>query len=80
MHHHLSTRSLQIVVALNVIHDHNILHRDLKSQNVFLTQEDHVMVGDFGDPYLDDAQNRTRTRHYTVPSLDLRHRQRTGKR
>ena len=39
----------QMVVALDYVHSRNILHRDLKSQNVFLTRSlDHVKVGDFG--------------------------------
>ena len=39
----------QIVVALDYVHSRSILHRDLKSQNIFLTSSvDHVKIGDFG--------------------------------
>ncbi|XP_048236777.1 uncharacterized protein LOC124117551 isoform X2 [Haliotis rufescens] len=38
----------QIVAAIRHIHEHNILHRDLKTDNIFLTKEGIVKVGDFG--------------------------------
>ncbi|XP_014670621.1 PREDICTED: uncharacterized protein LOC106811496 [Priapulus caudatus] len=38
----------QMVSALRDMHEHNILHRDLKTQNIFLTKEGLVKVGDFG--------------------------------
>ncbi|CAH1787997.1 unnamed protein product [Owenia fusiformis] len=38
----------QIVAALRHIHEHNILHRDLKTANIFMTKEGVVKVGDFG--------------------------------
>ena len=39
----------QIVLAMQYVHQNQILHRDLKSQNIFLTRSlDHVKIGDFG--------------------------------
>lgn len=38
----------QICLALKHVHDRKILHRDIKSQNVFLTLDGKVKLGDFG--------------------------------
>ncbi|KAG8179992.1 hypothetical protein JTE90_007960 [Oedothorax gibbosus] len=39
---------IEISLALQYIHHKNILHRDLKSQNVFLTKSKVIKIGDFG--------------------------------
>ena len=38
----------QIALALKHVHDHKVLHRDLKTQNVFLTKAGAIKLGDFG--------------------------------
>ncbi|XP_069689683.1 serine/threonine-protein kinase Nek8-like isoform X2 [Periplaneta americana] len=38
----------QIVAAMQYMHDHSILHRDLKTANVFLNKDNTIKVGDFG--------------------------------
>jgi len=39
---------IQLCLALRYIHQRRIIHRDLKSQNIFLTKKRHVRLGDFG--------------------------------
>ncbi|OHT17240.1 hypothetical protein TRFO_12585 [Tritrichomonas foetus] len=38
----------ELCSALNYVHSLNILHRDIKSQNVFLDAAHHIKLGDFG--------------------------------
>jgi serine/threonine protein kinase len=38
----------EILLGLKALHSKKILHRDLKSANVFLTHDYHVKIGDFG--------------------------------
>ncbi|XP_059172523.1 serine/threonine-protein kinase Nek1-like [Physella acuta] len=39
---------VQLCLAIKHIHDRKILHRDIKSQNIFLTNTGTVQLGDFG--------------------------------
>ncbi|KAK3777022.1 hypothetical protein RRG08_008876 [Elysia crispata] len=39
---------VQLCLAIKHIHDRKILHRDIKSQNIFLTSSGKVQLGDFG--------------------------------
>lgn len=38
----------EAALALKYMHDKHVLHRDLKTQNLFLTSSDRLRVGDFG--------------------------------
>lgn len=65
---------VQICLALKHVHDQNILHRDLKSQNIFLTSQGIVKLGDFGiAKVLDASEEQARTQigtpYYLSPEI-----------
>ena len=39
---------VQISLGLKHVHDRKILHRDIKTQNIFLTRSGVIKLGDFG--------------------------------
>jgi len=39
---------IQLALAIKHIHDHRILHRDLKTQNIFMNKDGNIKLGDFG--------------------------------
>jgi serine/threonine protein kinase len=38
----------EIVLGLRYLHDQGVIHRDIKSSNLFLDSQNHVKIGDFG--------------------------------
>ena len=65
----------QICLGLKHCHDRNILHRDIKPQNIFLTTRGVCKVGDFGTSKLLVQQSRADsvvgTPHYLSPEICL---------
>lgn len=51
----------QIVSAINYMHSEHILHRDLKTANVFLSQKGVVKIGDFGISKIMNTRLQTQT-------------------
>jgi len=64
----------QICLGLKHIHDRKILHRDLKGQNIFLTKQGIVKIGDFGiakvlSTTMQNARTVVGTPYYLSPEI-----------
>lgn len=46
---------VMLVMGIQALHSKNVLHRDLKSANIFLTSNKFVKIGDFGISKVLDA-------------------------
>lgn len=52
----------QVILGVMLMHSKNILHRDLKCQNLFLTKDNIVKIGDFGiSKQLDTLESLAKT-------------------
>ncbi|XP_078518041.1 serine/threonine-protein kinase Nek4 isoform X2 [Lissotriton helveticus] len=65
---------VQITMALQYLHKENIMHRDLKTQNIFLTRSAIIKVGDLGiarvlENQQDMASTLIGTPYYMSPEL-----------
>uniref|UniRef100_A0A8C5R5E7 Serine/threonine-protein kinase Nek4 n=1 Tax=Leptobrachium leishanense TaxID=445787 RepID=A0A8C5R5E7_9ANUR len=65
---------IQIAMAMQYLHDRHIMHRDLKTQNIFLTRSNIIKVGDLGiarvlESQYDMASTLIGTPYYMSPEL-----------
>lgn len=64
----------QICLALKHVHDRKIIHRDLKCQNIFLTKNGIIKLGDFGIARVlsntrENARTMVGTPYYLSPEI-----------
>ena len=70
---------VQLALALHHVHERGVLHRDLKTQNVFLTAAGHAKLGDFGiarvlegaEPLAATCEFEAHTPHTAIASGDV---------
>ena len=64
---------LQIVTAVQYLHHNNVIHRDIKTKNIFLNKQGFIKLGDFGiSKILDknkDARSFVGTPLYLCPEI-----------
>jgi len=65
---------IQISLGVHHLHHHNILHRDLKTLNIFLTKENNIRIGDLGvAKMMASAENFVRSKvgtpYYLSPEI-----------
>ncbi|XP_066442374.1 protein kinase C delta type-like [Eleutherodactylus coqui] len=63
-----------MVCGIQFLHDHGVVHRDLKPQNILLSDSGHIKIADYGlaaiNVFGEDTMNDfLGTKGYTAPEL-----------
>ena len=65
----------QLTSAVAHAHEHSVIHRDIKTQNVYLTADGTIKLGDFGIATFENSARLTRSEtiigsvHYLAPEI-----------
>lgn len=64
----------QMCLAMKHVHDRKIIHRDIKGQNIFLTKNNIIKLGDFGiakilNKTMEKARTVVGTPYYLSPEI-----------
>ncbi|KAM4679080.1 interferon-induced, double-stranded RNA-activated protein kinase isoform 2-T2 [Amazona ochrocephala] len=69
-HEMAQIKFLEILEGVNYIHSKGLIHRDLKPQNIFISGEDKIKIGDFGlvtSVTCENLTENTGTKSYMAP-------------
>lgn len=52
----------EVIVGIGHLHEHNILYRDMKPENILLDRDGHIVITDFGlSKLIGDAEGKAQT-------------------
>jgi len=68
---HVKLYAAELVLALEYLHSQNIIHRDVKPENILLSRDGHLCLADFGLAKVNVTDNSSRTFCGTIEYMGL---------